>query len=213
MEAEPVTPAKIAAKSIIRNAVAVVSATLPPVAMLGLPVACAMLFPHLPLLTRLHAFTALTTPVALRPLLLPVPILPLAPLVLLPVPVLLLYTLLLLSVPGLVAGRVVAALGSDPAAAPLLLLRVMALREVVSILLPLFGPSVLLLIILFLVPLCIGGSRHPEKKKDSRTDNYDWFHEYSSIQVDMHSLNRRAQLRYSGAAEADASPAFAVTYL
>ena len=36
------------------NAVAIVAATLLPIAVLGLPVMCSMLLPHLPLLTLLH---------------------------------------------------------------------------------------------------------------------------------------------------------------
>ncbi len=52
--AEPVIRAKAATITVIWNTVAVVAATLLPVTVLGLPVTCAMLLPHLPLLTRLH---------------------------------------------------------------------------------------------------------------------------------------------------------------
>ena len=36
-------------------------------------------------------------------------------------------------------------------------------------------------LMLFVVPLCVRGGRDPEKKQDSRADNYAEFHEYSSM--------------------------------
>ena len=45
--------------TVLWNAVAVVATALLPVAVLGLPVMCAMLLPHLPLLTLLHALRLL----------------------------------------------------------------------------------------------------------------------------------------------------------
>jgi hypothetical protein len=59
VNAEPVIRTKAHAITVIRNAVAVVTATLLPVAVLGLPVTRAMLLPHLPLLTLLHALPLL----------------------------------------------------------------------------------------------------------------------------------------------------------
>jgi hypothetical protein len=55
VDAEPVIRAKAATIMGLWNAVAGVTATLPPIAVLGLPVTCAMLLPHLPLLTWLHS--------------------------------------------------------------------------------------------------------------------------------------------------------------
>jgi hypothetical protein len=54
VDAEPVIRTKVATITVIWNTVAVVAATLLPVTVLGLPVTCAMLLPHLPLLTWLH---------------------------------------------------------------------------------------------------------------------------------------------------------------
>ncbi len=46
---EPVTPTIVATEIVVRNAVAVVAATLPPIAVLGLPAAGATLLPSAPL--------------------------------------------------------------------------------------------------------------------------------------------------------------------
>src|ERR1035438_9487513 len=54
VDPEPVIRTKVATITVIWNAVAVVAATLLPVAVLGLPVMCAMLLPHLPVLSLLH---------------------------------------------------------------------------------------------------------------------------------------------------------------
>ena len=54
VDAEPVIRTKVATITVIWNTVAVVAAALLPVTVLGLPVTCAMLLPHLPLLTWLH---------------------------------------------------------------------------------------------------------------------------------------------------------------
>src|ERR1039457_1879120 len=59
VDAEPVVRTKVATIMVFRNAVAVVAATLLPVAVLGLPVACTMLLPHLPLLTLLYTLPLL----------------------------------------------------------------------------------------------------------------------------------------------------------
>ena len=54
VDAEPVIRTKVAPITVIWNTVAAVAATLLPVTVLRLPVTCAMLLPHLPLLTWLH---------------------------------------------------------------------------------------------------------------------------------------------------------------
>jgi hypothetical protein len=54
VDAEPVIRAKAATIMGIWNAVAGITATLSPIAVLGLPITGAMLLPHLPLLTWLH---------------------------------------------------------------------------------------------------------------------------------------------------------------
>ena len=50
---------KVLTITVLWNPVTVVPTALLPVAMLGLPVMCAMLLPHLPLLTLLHALRLL----------------------------------------------------------------------------------------------------------------------------------------------------------
>jgi hypothetical protein len=54
VDAESVTLAKVAAKSIVRNPIAVVASALLPTAVLIVPPACAVLHPHAPPVTRLH---------------------------------------------------------------------------------------------------------------------------------------------------------------
>jgi len=59
VDAEQVICTEVAAIVVLWNAVATVSASLPPVAVLGLPVTCAMLLPHFPVLTLLHTLSLL----------------------------------------------------------------------------------------------------------------------------------------------------------
>jgi len=54
VDAEPVIRPKAATIVGIWNAVPGITATLPPIAVLGLPVTCAMLLPHRSLLIVLH---------------------------------------------------------------------------------------------------------------------------------------------------------------
>ena len=58
IDAEPVPRTKVAIKTSWRNTVAIVTATLLPGAVLGLPVTCAMLLPHGRLYGRLHPLPA-----------------------------------------------------------------------------------------------------------------------------------------------------------
>ena len=59
VDAEPVIRPKAATIVGIWNAVAGITATLPPIAVLGLPVTCAMLLPHRSLLIMLHSLPLL----------------------------------------------------------------------------------------------------------------------------------------------------------
>src|SRR5579864_3822212 len=59
VDAEPVICTEVATIVVLWNAVASVSPTLPPVAVLGLPVTCAVLLPHFPVLTLLHTLPLL----------------------------------------------------------------------------------------------------------------------------------------------------------
>jgi len=59
VEAERVFWTKITPIAVVGNAVAVVSTTVPPGAVLGLPILCAMLLPNTSLFTLLHALTLL----------------------------------------------------------------------------------------------------------------------------------------------------------
>src|SRR5450631_308769 len=59
VDAEPMIRAKAATIMGIWNAVAGITATLPPIAVLGLPVTCAMLLPHRSLLIVLHSLPLL----------------------------------------------------------------------------------------------------------------------------------------------------------
>ncbi len=56
---------KIAAKTVIRNAVAVIATTLLPGTVFGLPILCAMLLPHLRPVPLLHALHLLRRPIGL----------------------------------------------------------------------------------------------------------------------------------------------------
>jgi len=59
VDAEPVIRTKVAAIVLIRNAVAAVTTTFPPVAVFGPPVTGAMLLPHFPVLTLLYTLPLL----------------------------------------------------------------------------------------------------------------------------------------------------------
>jgi hypothetical protein len=166
MDAEPVIPAKMGTISVVGNTVAIVAATLLPVAVLGLPVVRAMLLPHLALLPPLHRLTSLH----IR-LLLPVPVLLLDVLFLLLVPVRLLGVLLLLL-------------------APVLFLSVLILLAL-NLLLRMLS---LLLVILLLVRLCVRGSGDPEKKRQHRADNRLCFHKRLDFQPFPVALARLARV-------------------
>src|SRR5258708_1172628 len=161
VDAEPVFLPIVATETVIRNAIAVVTAALLPGAVLRLPATCAITLPRDLLLALLSRAALLRRPVVLLPKLLPLLILlpsglplllacgivPLLPLFILPpglllltvrgvVPLLLLLPLLILLPPGLL---------------------LLFVRGVVSLLLPLIllPPGLLLLSIRGVVPLLL----------------------------------------------------------
>jgi hypothetical protein len=65
VHAEPVILAKVGTETVIRNAIAIVTAALLPGAVIGLPVACAITLPSTPLLAFLSRAPLLRRPIAL----------------------------------------------------------------------------------------------------------------------------------------------------
>jgi hypothetical protein len=210
VDTESVVRTKVATETVVRDAVAVISATLLPSAMVGIPVLGAMPLPRalLDALLFLSALRTFITPLLLSVLLLVVPFLPLLLLVLLlvvPVLLLLLLRVLLLLVIPVLRLRLLRML---LLAVPVLLLRLLSMLLLVVPVLPLRLLSVLLLLFRFallvltllllgmilffalLLVLCIGRTRDYDKqRKNGCGGNSNYFHRFRVLR--LHSAIQR----------------------